>query len=121
MEPGEVPPVDAWPGFCNLNNMYPDQVVSLKASPNPRPRCEFLTAQCYIGPTGPPDLKTQAYVDTLASNSFLSVHYYNKLKLADASMITCRATDQYFDFSLVVGNTIHKALVIEAQLTIDTC
>lgn len=120
MEPGEVPPVDAWPGFCNLNNMYPDQVVSLKASPNPRPRCEFLTAQCYIGPTGPPDLKTQAYVDTLASNSFLNVHYYNKLKLADASMITWKARDQYFDFSLAVGNTIHKALVIEAQLTIDT-
>eukprot|EP00963_Diacronema_lutheri_P005216 scaffold398_cov356-Pavlova_lutheri.AAC.14 len=72
MEPGEASSIYAWSDLSCLSNLYPDQVVPLRASPNPRPRCEFLTADGYIGPAGSSELKTQAYVDTLASNSFLS-------------------------------------------------
>ena len=120
MEPGEVPPEGARSDSLILSNLYPDQVVTLRASPNPRPRCEFLTASSTIGPTGPTDLSTQAYVDTLASNSFLSIQYFEKLKKHDPTQQSWRPTGQYFDFSLAVGTEVHQAQVIQAQITIDT-
>lgn len=114
MEPREVQPANAWSYFVNLNNIHRDRVVWLKTSPKPRPRCEFLRVQCDIGPAGPSSLKTQAYVDTLASNSFLSVHYCDKLKLANATMVTWKAIGLYFDFNPAVGSIAHKARVIDA-------
>ena len=120
MEPGGASSVDAWSEPSHNSNLYPDQVVPLRASPNPRPRCEFLTAVAYVGPAGSTGIKTQAYVDTLASNSFLSTGYFQKLQRIDLKHITWRPTGQYFNFSLAVGTAVHRAHVIEAQLTINT-
>ena len=105
---------------CGPYNLFPDQVVSLRASPNPRPRCEFLTANSSIGFADLADLRTQAYVDTLASSSFLSTQYFEKLQRHDPQQQMWRPTGQYFDFNLAVGTEVHQAQVIEAQLIIDS-
>ena len=120
MEPGEASSTDAWSDPSCLSNLYPDQVVPLRASPNPRPRCEFLTADGYVGPAGSCKLTTQAYVDTLASNSFLSTGYFEKLQRCDPRCVTWKPTRQYFNFSLAVGTAVHRAHVIKAQLTMGT-
>ena len=120
MEPGEGPP----PGTCietaSHTNLYPGQVVSLRASPNPRPRCEFLTARCHLGNTKIPTLQTQAYVDTLASNSFLSTQAFQELRHQDPTMQNWKPTGHFFNFSLAVGTETYQAQVIEVLLTIDT-
>eukprot|EP00963_Diacronema_lutheri_P008489 scaffold753_cov390-Pavlova_lutheri.AAC.21 len=120
MELGEASSIDAWSDLSCLSNLYRDQVVPLRASPNPRPRCEFLTANGYIGPAGSSELTTQAYVDSMASNSFLSREYFDELQRTDPLRATWRPTRQYFNFSLAMGTAVHRAHVIEAQLTIGT-
>ena len=120
MEPGEAPPADARSEVSKDNNLYPDRVVSLRASPNPRPRCEFLTADAFVGPAGSSKLETQAYVDTLASNSFISNGYFQKLQHIDPEQVAWSPTGHYFNFSLAVGTTVHQAQVIKALLTIGT-
>eukprot|EP00963_Diacronema_lutheri_P003957 scaffold302_cov421-Pavlova_lutheri.AAC.2 len=93
MEPGEASSIDAWSDLSCLSNLCPDQVVPLRASPNPRPA---------------------AYVDTLASNSFLNTEYFEELQRSDPLRVTWRPTRQYFNFSLAVGTAVHRAHVIEA-------
>eukprot|EP00963_Diacronema_lutheri_P000042 scaffold1_cov375-Pavlova_lutheri.AAC.42 len=120
MESREASSIDAWSDLSCLSNPHPDQVVPLRASPNPRPHCEFLTTDGYIGPAGSNELTTQASVDTLASNSFLSREYFEELQRSDPLRVTWRPRRQYFNLSLAVGMAVHRAHVIEAQLTIRT-
>ena len=95
-------------------------MVFLRASPNPRPRCEFLKANAFVGPAGSSKLETQAYADTLASNSFIRNEYFQKLQHVYPEQVTWSPNGHYFNFSLAVGTTVHQAQVIKALLTIGT-
>eukprot|EP00963_Diacronema_lutheri_P012540 scaffold1810_cov321-Pavlova_lutheri.AAC.1 len=101
-----------------LQNKFPGQVVSLRAARS-GPRMEFLTTEAFLG-TFDAKVCTKAYIDTLASFSFLSEKIFKQLQHRDPAKKTWFYTSEYFDFECAVGEKIHQAQVISARIQVDS-
>lgn len=109
MELGEKP---------TLQNRFPGQVVGLRAARS-GPRMEFLTTTAFLG-TSDAKVGTKAYIDTLASFSFLSEDIFTQLRQKDPAKKTWYYTPEYFNFECAVGEKIHQAQVIFARIQVDS-
>ena len=92
--------------------------VCLHSVTNIKPRQEFLAAETYFG-NKKQKIRTQAYLDTLASHCFISEKLFQKLQDADPRRSSWQYTTDSVDFTVAVGQDVHTAPVIEATFTID--
>ena len=102
-----------------VQNRRPGQVLPLHAIDNLAPRKEFLTSQCSFG-RRPAKVKSQAYLDTLSSFSFVTPQLLQRIQQADAQGITWKTTDEFVEFGVAVGKETHKAPIVRLELTIDS-
>jgi len=92
--------------------------VCLHSLTNSRPRHEFLAAETYFGKK-PNKIRTQAYLDTLASYCFISERLFRTLKQSDPKGLSWEYTTTTYDYSVAVGERVHTAPVIKASFSID--
>eukprot|EP00963_Diacronema_lutheri_P003637 scaffold286_cov382-Pavlova_lutheri.AAC.1 len=92
--------------------------VCLHSLSNDRPRHEFLAAETYFG-NKPHKVRTQAYLDTLASYCFISERLFKELQQADPKGLSWQYTTTAFNYSVAVGQQVHTAPVIKARFSID--
>eukprot|EP00963_Diacronema_lutheri_P002895 scaffold228_cov437-Pavlova_lutheri.AAC.1 len=92
-------------------------IVYLRPGKRTVPRQEFEAANTYFGQNK--KILTQAYLDTLASYCFISDDLFRKLQKEDPDGYTWKTTENYFDFSVAVGEDVHRAPVIKATITMD--
>eukprot|EP00963_Diacronema_lutheri_P000659 scaffold42_cov432-Pavlova_lutheri.AAC.3 len=92
--------------------------VSLHSLSNDRPRHEFLAAETYFGKK-PKRVRTQAYLDTLASYCFISERLFTQLQQADPKGLSWQYTSTTFNYNVAVGQQVHTAPVIRARFSID--
>ena len=111
----ETGPVAKSAAAPDINSEEP---VCLHSLANHRPRQEFLAAETYFG-CKPQKIRTQAYLDTLASHCFLSENIFKELRAADPQGLSWQYTDDTVDFTVAVGQKVHTAPVITASFTID--
>eukprot|EP00963_Diacronema_lutheri_P002063 scaffold134_cov409-Pavlova_lutheri.AAC.3 len=92
--------------------------VCLHSLTNNRPRHEFLAAETYFGKK-PNKIRTQAYLDTLASYCFISERLFDTLQQSDPQGLSWGYTSQSYEYSVAVGEQVHTAPVIQASFSID--
>eukprot|EP00963_Diacronema_lutheri_P003316 scaffold280_cov391-Pavlova_lutheri.AAC.18 len=83
-------------------------VVCLHSLTNDRPRHEFLAAETYFGKK-PHKIRTQAYLDTLASYCFMREGLFKELQQADPKGLSSQYTSAVFNYSVAVGQQLHTA------------
>eukprot|EP00963_Diacronema_lutheri_P000518 scaffold27_cov394-Pavlova_lutheri.AAC.1 len=92
--------------------------VCLHSLTSNRPRHEFLAAETYFGKK-PNKIRTQAYLDTLASYCFISERLFDTLRQSDPQGLSWGYTTQTYEYSVAVGEQVHTAPVIQASFSID--
>ena len=115
-----IPIVETGPGAKSA--AAPDtnskEPVCLHSLANHKPRQEFLAAETYFG-CKPKKIRTQAYLDTLASHCFLSEKIFKELQAFDPQGLSWQYADDTVDFTVALGQEVHTAPVITASFTID--
>ena len=94
------------------------ECINLNSVAASRPRGEFLAAETYFGKKSQ-KIRTQAYLDTLASYCFISERLYDSLRQADPTGVSWVCTAASYDYSVAVGQEVHTAPVIRAAFSID--
>ena len=91
------------------------ECINLNSVAGSRPRGEFLAAETYFGKKSQ-KIRTQAYLDTLASYCFISERLYDSLRQADPTEVSWECTAASYDYSVAVAQEVHTAPVIRTTV-----
>eukprot|EP00963_Diacronema_lutheri_P014505 scaffold3034_cov1150-Pavlova_lutheri.AAC.1 len=106
----------ASPAAALVNNER--TLVCLNSLSNVRPRREFLPAETFFEMEAN-KIRTQAYLDTLASYLFISEKLIHELQSTNPFGVTWKNTGDTMQFTVGVGQQVHTAPVVQATFTID--